>query len=405
MRVIMHPHIAALYNSAQKPSRLIIGLMSGTSLDGLDVALCKVTGAGLNTQIDVLKFKTIEYNDDYKTKIKQVFAKRECDLELVTLLHPWVGKHHGTVVNQCLIEWNINAANIDVIASHGQTIYHCPQSQHNHKDFRNGTLQIGDSDQIAVTTGITTIGDFRQKHIAAEGEGAPLAVYGDYLYFSSEVESRILLNMGGIANLTFLPKSGDVSAVFSSDIGPGNTIMDAYVQRYFSGMHYDSDAALAKAGTYNKLLLEALCNNEFFKLDMPKTTGPEVFNLAYLEAAQTCSNTHNLKHEDVIATLNVFTAYVISQAINECVKNAPNCVVYASGGGIHNPLLMEQLLALCPDVKAFKNTQALGVDPDAKEAVLFAILANECLAGEQLHLNNKAQGIAGVTMGKVSFAD
>ena len=167
----MHPHIKALYNSAQKPSRLIIGLMSGTSLDGLDVALCKVTGAGLNTHIEVLNFTTVDYNDDYKTKIKQVFAKRECDLELVTLLHPWVGKLHGNMVNQCLAKWNINPASIDVIASHGQTIYHCPQSQHNHKSFTNGTLQIGDSDQIAVTTGITTIGDFRQKHIAAGGRG------------------------------------------------------------------------------------------------------------------------------------------------------------------------------------------------------------------------------------------
>ncbi|KDC52546.1 anhydro-N-acetylmuramic acid kinase [Pseudoalteromonas fuliginea] len=401
----MHPHIKALYNSAQKPSRLIIGLMSGTSLDGLDVALCKVTGAGLNTHIEVLNFTTVDYNDDYKTKIKQVFAKRECDLELVTLLHPWVGKFHGDMVNKCLHTWQINPASIDVIASHGQTIYHCPQSQHNHKSFNNGTLQIGDSDQIAVTTGITTIGDFRQKHIAAGGEGAPLAVYGDYLYFSSAIESRVLLNMGGIANLTFLPKNGDANGVFSSDIGPGNTIMDAYVQQHFKDMHYDDGATIAKAGKVNTPLLNALCNNAFFKLPMPKTTGPEVFNLAYLNAAQQVTNTHHLSHEDIMATLNTFTATVIANALNECAERAQNCVVYASGGGIHNPLLMAQLTALCPRIKAFKNTDDLGINPDAKEAVLFAILANECLAGEQQHLSNTAQGIAGVTMGKVSFAD
>ena len=401
----MHPHIAALYNSAQKPSRLIIGLMSGTSLDGLDVALCKVTGAGLNTHIEVLNFTTVDYNDDYKTKIKQVFAKRECDLELVTLLHPWVGKLHGGMVNQCLHTWQVNPASIDVIASHGQTIYHCPQPQHSHKSFTNGTLQIGDSDQIAVTTGITTIGDFRQKHIAAGGEGAPLAVYGDYLFFSSLVENRILLNMGGIANLTFLPKSGDANSVFSSDIGPGNTIMDAYVQKYFEGMHFDDGAKIAKAGKVNMPLLHALCADDFFNLSMPKTTGPEVFNLAYLKAAQALTNTLDITHHDVMATLNAFSANVISDAIKQCAKHEANCVVYASGGGIHNPLLMEQLLNLCPEVKAFKNTQVLGIDPDAKEAVLFAILANECLAGEQQHLNNTAQGIAGVTMGKISFPD
>ncbi len=405
MRVTMHPHIAALYNSAQKSSRLIIGLMSGTSLDGLDVALCKITGAGLHTQIEVLKFTTVKYNDEYKTKIKQVFAKRECDLEVVTLLHPWVGKLHGTMVNHCLAQWQVNPADIDVIASHGQTIYHCPQSQHNHPDFENGTLQIGDSDQIAVTTGITTIGDFRQKHIAAGGEGAPLAVYGDYLFFASPNESRILLNIGGIANLTFLPKNGDTAAVFSSDIGPGNTMMDAYVQRHFTSMHYDKNAQLAKAGKVSEQLLQALYNNAFFNLTMPKTTGPEVFNLTYLQDAQTRSNTHNLKHQDVLATLNAFSAQVISEAINACTQNTANCVVYASGGGVHNPLLMSQLIALCPTVKGFKNTQQLGVNPDAKEAVLFAILANECIAGTAHYSVSSALGIPNITMGKVSFSD
>ncbi|MBQ4833576.1 anhydro-N-acetylmuramic acid kinase [Pseudoalteromonas sp. MMG010] len=399
----MHPHIEKLYISARKSSRLIIGLMSGTSLDGLDVALCKVTGAGTNTQINVLHFTTVEYDQDYKNKIKQVFAKRECDLELVTLLHPWVGKLHGTMVSKCLQTWKVNASDIDVIASHGQTIYHCPKTQHNHPDFDNGTLQIGDSDQIAVTTGITTIGDFRQKHIAAGAEGAPLAVYGDYLYFSSADETRILLNMGGIANLTFLPKSGAMRDVFSSDIGPGNTIMDAYVQQYFSPLHYDDNANIAKSGKVNADLLKALCNNAFFNLSMPKTTGPEVFNLAYLQRAQQKSNTLNLNHEDVLATLNTFTARVIANAINECAQN--NSVVYASGGGIHNPLLMAQLKELCPSIKAFKNTDDLGINPDAKEAVLFAILANECLAAEQQSLSNHTQGIAGITMGKVSFPD
>ena len=400
----MHPHIAALYNSAQKPSRLIIGLMSGTSLDGLDVALCKITGAGLHTQIEVLNFTTVEYNDEYKTKIKQVFAKRECDLEVLTLLHPWVGKLHGTMVNQCLAQWQIDSADIDVIASHGQTIYHCPKSQHNHHDFKNGTLQIGDSDQIAVTTGITTIGDFRQKHIAAGGEGAPLAVYGDYLFFASENENRILLNMGGIANLTFLPKNGDTAAIFSSDIGPGNTMMDTYVQHYFKGLHYDKGAQLAKAGKVNAKLLTALSDNAFFKLPLPKTTGPEVFNLAFLQAAQRCSATQSLCHEDVLATLNALSATTIADALNNCAEYAQDCVVYASGGGIHNPLLMEQLLRLCPHIQRFKNTDDLGVNPDAKEAVLFAILANECLAGQHQCLINE-KGVLDITMGKVSFAD
>ncbi|MGO2076351.1 MAG: anhydro-N-acetylmuramic acid kinase [Pseudoalteromonas prydzensis] len=401
----MHQHILKLYNSAKKQQRLIIGLMSGTSLDGLDVALCQISGQGMETQISVLAFETVDYDDDYKQKIKKVFAKRECDLELVTLLHPWVGALHGKMVNQCLAKWNIAADDIDAIASHGQTIYHCPKSQHSHADFNHGTLQIGDSDHLAVTTGITTIADFRQKHIAAGGEGAPLAVYGDYLFFTSADENRILLNMGGIANLTYLPRSADASAVFSSDIGPGNTIMDAYIQRYFAPLHYDKDSQVAAQGTVNQALLTALCDNEFFSLALPKTTGPEVFNLQYLARAQAATNTTELTHPDVMATLNRFSAQVIANAINDCSAKLDNVAVYASGGGIHNPLLMQHILSLCPQLQMIKNTHALGIDPDAKEAVLFAILANECLAGGQQRFGNQAQGIPTITMGKVSFAD
>lgn len=401
----MHQHILKLYNSAKKQQRLIIGLMSGTSLDGLDVALCQISGQGMETQIKVLAFETVDYDDDYKQKIKKVFAKRECDLELVTLLHPWVGTLHGKMVNQCLAKWNIAAAGIDAIASHGQTIYHSPKSQHSHADFNHGTLQIGDSDHLAVTTGITTIGDFRQKHIAAGGEGAPLAVYGDYLFFTSADENRILLNMGGIANLTYLPKSADASAVFSSDIGPGNTIMDAYIQRHFAPLHYDKDSQVAAQGTINQALLTALCDNEFFSLALPKTTGPEVFNLQYLARAQAATNTTDLTHPDIMATLNRFSAQVIANAINDCSAKLDNVVVYASGGGIHNPLLMQHILSLCPQLQMIKNTHALGIDPDAKEAVLFAILANECLAGGLQRFGNQAQGIPTITMGKISFAD
>jgi len=401
----MHSHIAKLYQSAQKPHKLIIGLMSGTSLDGLDVALCKVSGHGMDTKVEVLAFDTVDYDNDYKQKIKKVFAKRESDLELVTLLNPWIGKLHGSMVNQCLAKWQVPADDIDVIASHGQTIYHCPKSQHQHDDFLHGTLQIGDSDHVAVTTGIITVGDFRQKHIAAGGEGAPLAVYGDYLFFTSSQENRILLNMGGIANLTFLPKSADASAVFSSDIGPGNTIMDAYIQMHFAPLQYDKDSLIAKQGTINKPLLEALCSDAFFDLAMPKTTGPEVFNLAYLAKAQVSSFSSDISHYDVMATLNRFSAMMIANAINQCAKQLTDIAVYASGGGVHNPLLMEHILSLCPQLTKVNNTDALGIDPDAKEAVLFAILANECLAGGKQRFGNQAQGIPTITMGKVSFGD
>ncbi|QBL08522.1 anhydro-N-acetylmuramic acid kinase [Rheinheimera sp. D18] len=400
----MHSHIQQLFDIAAKPSRKIIGLMSGTSLDGLDVALCELSGDGLDTNISVLQFMTVDYDADYKQRVKAVFAKREVDLQSVTLLNPWIGLEHGKMINQCLAKWQLTAADVDVIASHGQTIFHCPKRKHNLAEYGNATLQIGDGDHLAVTTGITTISDFRQKHIAAGGEGAPLAVYGDYLLFSSRDENRIMLNIGGIANFTWLPQTLDANAVFSSDIGPGNTMMDAFIQRHYPAQYFDADAKLARAGKVSEPLLGALMQDEFFTLNFPKTTGPEVFNLAYLANAQQQSGTQSLSHADIMATLNCFSAQMIIAAIKQTTAQLDNFVIYASGGGIHNPVLMSQIQHALPEV-AIKTTADLGINPDAKEAVLFAVLANECLVGGKQQFSNAREGIPGVTMGKISFAD
>lgn len=409
----MHQHIEKLYQSATKRQRKIIGLMSGTSLDGLDIALCSISGEGLNTQVAVERFTTVNYQEDYRSRVRAVFSKREVDLQTVTLLNPWIGIEHGRMINQCLADWQLTAADIDVIASHGQTVFHCPLRQHSDARWGNATLQLGDGDHLAVTTGITTISDFRQKHIAAGGEGAPLAVYGDYLLFSSAEENRIMLNIGGIANLTWLPKSRDAEAVFSTDIGPGNTMMDAYIQQHVPGQLFDDGARLALQGQVSAKLLAVLKQDPFFALGFPKTTGPEVFNLSYLAKAQQASGTIDLNPADVMATLNRFTAEMIISAIEQSImtqSNAtqsrvvPNCVIYASGGGIHNPLLMQQLRSALPQYR-ITTTAELAINPDAKEAVLFAILANECLVGGKQQFSNTREGIPGVTMGKISFAD
>ncbi|MBU2113456.1 MAG: anhydro-N-acetylmuramic acid kinase [Gammaproteobacteria bacterium] len=400
----MHRHIAHLYQLAAKPSRTVIGLMSGTSLDGLDVALCQLTGDGLDTHVQLLRFATVDYDDNYKQRVKAVFAKRDVDLQALTLLNPWIALQHGRIINQCLAAWQLSAHDVDLIASHGQTVYHCPKRQHQLQHEGNATLQLGDGDHLAVATGITTISDFRQKHIAAGGEGAPLAVYGDYLLFSNKAENRIMLNIGGIANFTWLPQTLDAGAVFSSDIGPGNTLMDAYIQRHFPGQHYDKDAKVAAAGKVSEPLLLALKQDDFFALHFPKTTGPEVFNLAYLAQAQQASDTLDLSHADIMATLNRFSADMIIAAIKQTTAQLDKFVIYASGGGIHNPLLMKQLQQALPEV-CINTTADLAINPDAKEAVLFAILANECVAGGKQKFSNAREGIPGVTMGKISFAD
>lgn len=400
----MHTHIKKLYEIANKPEKLIIGLMSGTSLDGLDVALCCVKGQGMDTVVDVTHFITVPYTADYKTKIKSVFSRRDVDLQNICLLNPWIGNLHGEMILSCLKKWDIKSEEVDLIASHGQTIYHSPKSFHNIDEYSNATLQIGDGDHIACKTGIITCSDFRQKHIAAGGEGAPLAVYGDFLLFSSDHENRVMLNLGGIANLTYLPKSQNAMHVFSSDVGPGNTIMDAFIQREYPGKYFDENSELALLGDVNASLLNQLKKHDFFDQSMPKTTGPELFNLAYLENSQKKCSQLNLSNNDILATLNVFSADMVVHALNQCAKKLDSYEIYCSGGGIENPLLMRNIQAALPN-QIIKSTNDLNINPDAKEAVLFAVLANECLSGGQTKFGNMEEGIPSVSMGKLSFSD
>lgn len=398
----MNTDIERLYQIAGKSERLIIGLMSGTSVDGLDVALCRFRGHGSATEIELVHFDTVPYDADFKTEIKSVFSKKEVDLEKLTLLNPWVALQHASIINQCLQNWGVDKAAVDLVASHGQTIYHAPKSLHGQTKFGNATLQIGDGDHLAMATGIITLSDFRQKNIAAGGEGAPLAVYGDYLIFGKKGEDRILLNIGGIANFTLLPGTMDAGQVFCTDTGPGNTMMDAYVQAHFPGQYFDADAAIAKQGQVHQGLLTALKNHPFFAQPFPKTTGPELFNLDYLAQAQALSDTAQLPVADVMATLNRFSAETIINALLPYLRNMKEVQLFASGGGMHNPLLMEHIKAALSGV-SFYTTDALSINPDAKEAVLFAVLANECVAGEANTTGAGSKGFAPVLMGKISL--
>lgn len=396
----MNSQIEKLYRIANQKERRILGLMSGTSLDGLDIALCRVHQSGSRTRLSLEKFASVSYDDAFRTQIRAVFAKRKIDQQTWCGLHALVGKTHAHLVNETLQQWDIASSDVDLIASHGQTVYHAPQRLTGDRCFPNSTLQIGDADHIAYDTGIITVSDFRQKHIAAGGEGAPLAAYGDYLLFTAEAENRILLNIGGISNFTFLPQKTSNTKAFASDIGPGNTLMNQFVLEHFN-IEMDKDAQIAKQGTIDRRLLEVLLSAPFFAESFPKTTGPELFNLAYLKTAQTISGTSTLAPKDVLATLNRFTAQVIANAIRNVTKDLQDVHIYVSGGGLHNPLLMKNIRAFLVDLPV-SSFGRLGLDPDAKEACLFAVLANETIAGSPRHVK-RIKDAPEVCMGKISL--
>ncbi|RVU01733.1 anhydro-N-acetylmuramic acid kinase [Mucilaginibacter limnophilus] len=388
-------NLQKLFDVAQKPERLVIGLMSGTSLDGLDIALCRFTSSGFDTKFELLHFTTIPYPENFKDDIRQVFAKRQADMEKLCLLNAKVGTYHAELIIQALDSWRVDAASVDLIASHGQTVYHAPSRLHGHLGYPNATLQIGDADHISIKTGIITLSDFRQKHIAAGGEGAPLALYGDVLLGSKQGENRILLNIGGIANLTWLPAEKS-ETVLCTDIGPGNTLIDAACKKYFD-KPYDEDSRIGFSGTVNNELLSPLLNHPFFNESLPKTTGPELFNLAYVERAQEAAGVQNIEPNDLIATLSAFTAKSIADFVKQhCIGD--DIKLFTSGGGARNPHVIKQLENELSGT-SIQSSDAIGINPDAKEAILFALLANEAIVGEPLQIGNNPT----VLMGKFSF--
>jgi len=374
--------------------------MSGTSMDGLDIVLCDITGAGLATKVNVLQFTTLPYDEFMKEQILSVFSKEMVSLEKLTLLNAWIASEHAQMINKTLAGWGISADTIDLIASHGQTIYHAPKSLHPNDVFGNATLQIGDGDHIAVQTGIITLSDFRQKHIAAGGAGAPLALYGDYLLCGDAQENRLLLNMGGISNYTYLPANATLEMVCSTDTGPGNTIMDAYMRLYYN-QAYDKDGVVAQQGTENTHLLNKLLEDTFFSLHIPKTIGPELFNIEYVQKAISACGVDGISIPDIMATLALFTATTIVDTIYKLVPANENFTIYTSGGGMHNPVIMQHLKNLMPTIQIL-SSEIIGIDPNAKEAILFAVLANEALAGEAMYAGNNATKVP-VSMGKISF--
>ena len=400
----MNANIQKLFTIAQKETRSIIGLMSGTSLDGLDVAFCKISNSGDNSAVELVEFETISYSMEFKDQIRKVFTKKEIVFQDLVLLNEIIGTIHGEMVLECLKKWNIAIDEVDVIASHGQTVFHAPKNFHHLEGFPNATLQIGDGDHIAVKTGIITISDFRQKHVAAGGEGAPLAVYGDFFLFGKKDENRIMLNIGGISNFTFLPANRNPGHIIVTDTGTGNTLIDNFVKMHYPHKGYDKDAEIAKKGIVNQSLLQTLKADDFFKNKFPKSTGQELFSVEYVENALDKSSNKGISVEDLLATLTRFTAETIAEAIETNMANInqdlKEITIYASGGGVHNPLLMQWLTELLPC--KFKNINDLGFSGDAKEAILFAVLANETLAGGSSQFDIK-NGIPSVCMGKISM--
>ena len=390
----MNPQIEKLYRIAQKPSRLILGLMSGTSMDGLDLALCQFTGQGTGTQCQVLHFDSVGFDETFKSSIRAVFAQENIHFPSLSTLNVQIARTHAGIILKTLQAWGVKPEEVDVMASHGQTVMHRPDRS---GKLPHSTLQIGDGDHLAHLTGIITLSDFRQKHIAAGGEGAPLAMFGDYFLFTNPGEDRILLNIGGIGNFTYLPANQDPNAIRVTDTGPGNTLIDAAVRKYYPGKTFDQDGLIAASGMIQATLLQALHSLDFFQENFPKSTGPEYFNWDRISSLIPAG----IGPADLIATLTRFTAESIAKAITTYTKKETGAV-YVSGGGARNPMIMKHLAELLPTYQV-RDSSELGIESAAKEAVLFALLANETLMDPNPSTVRRLGDSPWMTMGKISL--
>jgi len=394
----MNKLISTLQTLTSKKERTIIGLMSGTSIDGLDIALCKIRGSGAGTEARVEAFTSMGYDSETLRLLRAIAFRDAISQTDLAIANDYLGRLYARFIMNAITGWGLQSSSVDAIASHGQTVFHAPTRLHGRPGYPNATLQIVDGDHIAWHTGILTVCDFRQKHVAAGGEGAPLAAYGDWLLFSKPGVNRVMLNIGGIANFTWLPGRETGSAPFSLDTGPGNTLIDAAIREHFSPMTYDEGGRIGTSGLVHNDLLGILKQHPYFRKEPPKTCGPEDFDLDFIK--RSVQKSGPVSPADLVATLTAFTAETIAATVKAYTSPGEVNELHVSGGGVHNRFLMSLLTGLLPGYKVASSSE-IGLDPDSKEALIFAVLANETLVGEGVPFEVQGAGMRKLSLGKI----
>lgn len=389
---------------AGKPSVIGIGLMSGTSLDGVDAAVVRIEGSGLQSKVQLLHYYTKPYDDELRARIKALCDPATSNVMNICGMNVYMGEVFAEAAIEAAREAGLAQEEIDFVSSHGQTIWHMPEETEHDRYLSRSTLQIGDLSVIAKRTGWLTAGDFRPADMAVGGQGAPLVPYGDLILFGDPDKGRLLQNIGGIGNCTALPPGAGPGDVFAFDTGPGNMIIDQTVLTLTDGrLSYDEGGAWAALGTPDEDLLAELMSHPYFRQPSPKSTGRELFGAAYTEDFLRRAGERGLNGADIVATATAFTAHTIADACKELVM--PRCridEVIVSGGGAHNRTLMAALAKLLPEQRIM-NAGALGLADDAKEAVIFALLGHSFLRGVPNNVP-AATGAANPTvMGKLAL--
>ncbi|HET9328333.1 MAG TPA: anhydro-N-acetylmuramic acid kinase [Candidatus Eisenbacteria bacterium] len=367
----------ALRGYRERPEHRIVGLMTGTSADAVDAALVRFRGVDLESTHEMEGSIESPLDPALRREILHVASASTLAPERLVRLDHALGECYAAAVLELLAGRGCSPRDVDAIGMHGQTVRHVPRSEGAGQAL---TLQLGSAAVLAERTGIAVVSDFRSRDTAAGGEGAPLVPRVDWWLFRSAQESRVLLNLGGMANVTYLPRGGDVDDLIGFDTGPGNALLDGLVSMISAGDTFDEGGRRAKRGRVSEELLEELLDDPFFAQPPPRSTGRERFGATYAAAMRARGKALQLSDDDLLATAVALTAESVARAVRDFLAPRGVDALYASGGGVRNETLMRALADRLRPVR-LSSIESLGVDAGAKEALAFAFLAHQTLCG------------------------
>jgi anhydro-N-acetylmuramic acid kinase len=368
----------------------VCGVMSGTSLDGIDVAIVDLHGK----RVQPVAFRSAPYPAEVRAGLLAVSGGPAAEISRMNFL---LGELYAEAIRQACRRCRVPLKSVDLCGLHGQTIFHEGQPVEYLGRRIASTLQIGEAAVVAERTGIRTISNFRERDIAAGGQGAPLVPYVDYLLFRDRRIGRVALNIGGIANLTAIPAGASHEDVVAFDTGPGNMVIDALVAHMTKGRElFDRGGRIARRSKLRPELLNALLEDRFFHERAPKTTGRDQFGQKF--TTRLIASAAPL--EDLIATATELTVRTISMAVRDSTRTRQGWQdIVVSGGGVHNEWLMRRLRESLPEFKIMTSAE-FGIDPDAKEAIAFAVLAYEAIRRKPASLSSATGARKPVLLGK-----
>jgi len=395
----------------RRSEHLIVGIMSGTSLDGIDAALVRILTdeQGRISKVELKGFEYMPYSNEMKAMVLSLCSPDTAKLDDLVQMHFGISEWYAFIVNRLLSNAGVKAAEVDAIAMHGQTVWHAPEDKSFPGPEGNllvrSTLQIGEMSVVSERTGIPVIGNLRSRDMAAGGEGAPLAPYLDAVLFGHPERTRVIQNIGGIGNATIVPPNAPLESIVAYDTGIGNMLSDTLVREGTNGKEqFDPGGSIAAKGKVDEGLLAQYMADPFYKRTPPKSTGREVYGTAFAAEFRAEGEARGLSFEDIVATAAALTAESIVQSYEDFIfPHYDVAEVIVGGGGAHNVTLMKMIGDRLPEGVKLGTTSQFGIPDDAREAVAFAMLGHESLMGNPSNIPTVTGARNPVILGNITM--